>query len=142
MSHDDLDATTRAPDVAAADPDVAADDPDVAAVGPDTDDAARDALPPVVDWSRTARRMRTMVLGIGGVVITAWLAIGLLGTGLSWSLLGELAGFGLFAVFASEVVIVGGSALAGMLRAGERGDRLSGNDVSLLPPQLTRRRRR
>ena len=39
-----------------------------------------------------------------------------------------------------EFVVVGGSALRGMLRAGERGERLSGRDVMLLPPQVRRKR--
>ena len=50
-------------------------------------------------------------------------------------------GLALALLFVAEVVIVGGSALRGMLAAGERGDRLASSDVSLLPPQLTRRRR-
>jgi hypothetical protein len=39
-----------------------------------------------------------------------------------------------------EFVVVGGSALRGMLRAGERGERLASGDVMLLPPQVRRKR--
>jgi hypothetical protein len=98
---------------------------------------------PVVDFPRTLRRLRISLLVIGALVLAAWVVAGVAG-GDGWSLrlLAELVGFGLFAAFAVEFVVVGGSAARGMLRAGERGDRLAATDVSLLPPQLTRRRRR
>lgn len=98
--------------------------------------------PSVVDFGRTARRLRWSLSVLGVAVLVAWLAIGLAGgSGLRLRLLGELVGWALLAGFVVEVVVVGGSAIAGMLRAGERGDRLAGSDVSLVPPQLRRRRR-
>ena len=98
--------------------------------------------PPVVDWSRTARRLRGVLTGIGAVVVATWLGLGF-GTGeLSLGALGELVGIGMLVAFVLEAIIVGGSALRGLLAAGARGDRLASGDVSLLPPQLTRRRRR
>jgi hypothetical protein len=102
--------------------------------------APPEGLPPIVDWHRTARRMRTVLLTIGGVVLVVWLGSALLGDGLRPRLLGELVGLGLLVAFLAEVVIVGGSALRGMVAAGERGHRLSHGDVSLLPPQLRRGR--
>jgi hypothetical protein len=97
--------------------------------------------PGVVDFSRTGRRLRWSLGALAAVVVVFWLAVGLLGDGgLRLRLLGELAGWALLAGFVVEVVVVGGSALAGMLRAGARGDRLAGPDVSLVPPQLRRRR--
>jgi hypothetical protein len=101
-----------------------------------------DPSPPIVDWARTARRLRAVLATIGGVIVVAWLAHALVTGGVDLPLLAELIGFGLFAAFVVEVVVVGGTAVRGMLAAGERGERLSGPDVSLLPPQLTRRRRR
>jgi hypothetical protein len=72
------------------------------------------------------------VLWIVAAVREGWPAFGRLG---------ELVGFGLLAAFVIELVVVGGAALRGMLRAGERGERLSSDDVGLIPPQLRRRRR-
>ncbi len=101
-----------------------------------------DERPAIVDWGRTARRMRWLLAVLSLVVVLAWLGVGFAGDGPSLGLLGELVGFALLAAIAGEVVIVGGSALRGMLTAGARGERLASADVSLLPPQLTRRRRR
>jgi hypothetical protein len=110
---------------------------------PDADASTTPTSPtPVVDFPRTWRRLRVSLLSVGGLVVLGWLVLGALGDGWSLRLLAELFGLGLFLSFAVEVVVVGGSAARGMLRAGERGDRLAGGDVSLLPPQLTRRRQR
>lgn len=97
-----------------------------------------DPLPPVVDWRRTAHRLRRVLLVIGALVLAGWLGAGLLGDGLRLRLLGELVGIGLLVAFVAEVVVVGGSAVRGVLVAGERGHRLSLWDVSLIPPQLRR----
>ena len=98
--------------------------------------------PPIVDWSRTARRLRAVLTTLGAVVVLTWLGLGV-GTGeLTLRALGELVGIGLLVAFVLEAVIVGGSALRGLLAAGARGDRLASGDVSLLPHQLTRRRGR
>ncbi len=98
--------------------------------------------PSIVDWGRTARRIRLVLASLGVIVLGAWLALGVFGgSGFEPRLLGELVGLALLVAFLAEVVVVGGAAIRGMLRAGERGDRLAGSDVSLLPPQLTRRRR-
>jgi hypothetical protein len=92
-----------------------------------------------VDWARAGRRLRASALVIGTIV-----AIGSLAT---WLLSGApeagtwLFG-GLLAMFVVEVVVVGGSAVSGMLRAGERGDRLARSDVSLLPARVQRVHRR
>jgi hypothetical protein len=97
--------------------------------------------PPLVDWSRTGRRLRRVALVLGSLVILGWVADGLLGDGgFRLRMLGELTGIALLLAIAAEIVVVGGAALVGMLRAGERGERLSGSDVSLVPPQLRRRR--
>jgi hypothetical protein len=99
------------------------------------------AAPRVVDWSRTVRRLRRALLTIAVLVVVAWAVLGAVDGTLSGRLLAELTGLGLLAGFVAEVVVVGGGAVRGMLTAGSRGDRLAGGDVSLLPPQLTRRRR-
>jgi hypothetical protein len=104
---------------------------------PDPTDA-----PPIVDWRRTARRLRAILLVIALVVLAAWLVDGVLGAGLTLRRLGEFAGLGLLVAFVAEVVVVGGSAVRGLLTAGQRGHRLAGGDVGLLPPQLQRRGQR
>lgn len=97
---------------------------------------------PLIDWARTGRRLRRVAAFLTILVVVAWVVIGFAGaSGFQLRLLGELAGLGLLVAIAAEVVIVGSVALAGMLRAGERGERLAGSDVSLLPPQLRRGQR-
>ncbi len=96
---------------------------------------------PVVDFAATARRLRRSLLVLGCVVLIAWPLVGeVRSVGLSAGLLGELVGWALLAAFVIEAVIAGGAALRGMFRAGARGDRLAARDVSMLPPQLRRRR--
>lgn len=102
---------------------------------------ARDGAAVLLDFGRTARRLAVAVGVIGVLVVTTWTVLTVT-TGASLRLLGELAGLGLLCAFLVEVVVVGGSAVRGMLRAGERGERLAAPDVSLVPPQLLRRRRR
>lgn len=102
--------------------------------------------PPVVDLPATARRLRRLLVGIGATVLAVWLVRALTIGAARPSDLAALVGLGLLVAFLVEVVVVGGAALAGLLEAGARGDRLSGPDVTLLPPQwrrrLARRRRR
>ena len=77
------------------------------------------------------------------LVVVGWLVDGIVGdTGFRLRVLGELGGLALLATFVAEVVVVGGASVRGMLRAGDRGERLAGSDVSLLPPQLRGCRRR
>ncbi len=109
---------------------------------PTTAGTSDEPVPPIVDWRRTAHRLRRVLLVIATGVVTIWVGLGIAGDGFGLARLGELAGLGLLVAFVAEVVVVGGSAVRGMLKAGERGDRLASADVSLLPPQLTRRRRR
>ena len=95
----------------------------------------------IVDWHRTGRRLRRQLLVIVGSVVVAWLAIGVVGDGHSLRSLAELVGLGVLLAIAAEIVIVGGAAVRGMLAAGARGDRLASADVTLLPPQVSRRLR-
>ena len=110
---------------------------------PDERDGTRpvDAPRPLVDFRRTARRLTIAVAAIGVLVLATWVVLAVT-TGAPLRLLAELAGLGLLGVFAVEVVVVGGSAVRGMLTAGERGERLASGDVALVPPQLLRRRGR
>lgn len=105
-----------------------------------TAEALDPELPPVVDWLRTGRRLAISLGVIGTSVVLVWAGLSLTRGAFSVRLLGELVGLGLLIAFAAEVVVVGGAAVRGLLRAGERGDRLASSDVSLLPPQLRRRR--
>lgn len=110
--------------------------------GPTEGGAAVDAASrPLIDFVRTARRLGTAVGVIGALVLVTWTVLVVTGDA-PLRLLAELAGLGLLGAFVVEVVVVGGSALRGMLDAGERGERLAAPDVSLVPPQLLRRRSR
>lgn len=110
-------------------------------VPPDASEPASET-PPLIDWGRTARRLRRVVLALAVVVIVGWVAIGITSdAGFRLRVLGEMTGLAVLVAIAAEVVIVGSVALTGLLRAGERGERLAGSDVSLLPPQVRRGRR-
>ena len=98
-----------------------------------SDDAGAVGL---VDWGRTGRRVRTSVLVLTAVVLGLWTVLSLLGGGFELRTLGGLVGLALALLFLVELVVVGGAALRGMLRAGERGERLSSGDVGLLPPRV------
>lgn len=95
----------------------------------------------VVDFPAVGRRLlRLLALAaavvVGGsvllAVVPAWQW--------SWRSVGEIAGWTVVATLVIEISITASTAVVGLLRAGERGDRLAGSDVSLLPPQLRRRR--
>lgn len=93
----------------------------------------------LVDWRHLGRRVWLLAL--------TWLGFGLLGAGMTTALLGSLgpgalwAGVAALGFLASVVAAVALSAVRGMLRAGERRERLAGGDVGLLPPQVRTRLR-
>jgi len=95
----------------------------------------------IVDWARTARRLRRTLFGLLGLVAGSFVVLSAADGRLDPLLLAELIGLALLVAFAIEVVVVGGAALRGMLAAGERGERLASQDVGLLPPQILRRAR-
>ncbi|MEX0868994.1 MAG: hypothetical protein WD011_04915 [Nitriliruptoraceae bacterium] len=96
----------------------------------------------VVDFARVGRRLRRSLTFVVVGALVSWPVFGVArGVGLSLRLLGELAGWAALAAFVIELVIVGGAAMRGLIRAGARGDRLARGDVTLVPPQLLRRRR-
>lgn len=97
---------------------------------------------PLVDWQGVGRRMRRSAVVLTSGAVLAWLAVGLATGGPRPSALGNYLGAAVGLMFAVELVVVGGSALRGMYRAGRRGERLAGGDVALLPPQLFGRRER
>lgn len=99
----------------------------------------RDA-PPLIDWARTGRRLRAVAAALAVAVLVVWLITWAVTGTPRPALLAELAGFGLLAMFVCEFFIVGGTAVRAMLTAGARGDRLASDDVSLLPPQVRRRK--
>lgn len=95
---------------------------------------------PIVDFPRAARRLRASAIVLGTAAVVGWVVAGVAGDGVHVADLGGWIGAALLGMFLVELVVVGGSALAGMLRAGDRGERLAGRDVGLLPPQVTGRR--
>ena len=105
-----------------------------------TDASDAPVTAPLLDFRRTARRLALALAIIGALVLVGWGVLAV-ATGAPLRLLAELAGMGVLAAIAVEVVVVGGAAVRGMLTAGERGERLAAPDVSVIPPQLARRRR-
>jgi len=95
----------------------------------------------LVDHAAVGRRLRRSFLLLVSATLLAWLVAGLFAGQLEASRLVELVGVAVLLALLIEVVIVGGAAVAGALRAGERGERLSSDDVRLVPPQLRRVRR-
>lgn len=96
--------------------------------------------PHLVDWSLIGRRLRWTAVTLLAAAIGSWVLVGALGSGLRLADVWGYVGLAFVGMFVVEVVVVGGSAVRGLLRAGERGERLAGDDVGLLPPQLGRRR--
>lgn len=106
------------------------------------DRATPDSAGPVqhlVEWEATARRLRRSSVVLLGAGLVAWVVTSVVES--QWSLagLGNWLGLALLAMFVAEVVVVGGSAVRGLLRAGDAGERLSSNDVGLFPPTPRRR---
>lgn len=95
----------------------------------------------LVDHAAVGRRLRRSFLLLVTATLVAWLVSGLFVGRLETSRLVELLGVAVLLALLIEVVVVGGAAIAGALRAGERGERLSADDVRLVPPQLRRVRR-
>ena len=97
--------------------------------------------PPIVDFGRAARRVRTSAAGArarsrwSGGWSPAWWA-----AGSTPPTSGRGPALALAGMFLVEVVVVGGSALRGMLRAGDRGERLAGGDVGPAPAAADRTR--
>lgn len=92
----------------------------------------------LVDWGRAGRRVRAGALALAAAVLVGWVVLSLAGDGFSGRTLGGLVGLALALLFLVELVVVGGAALRGMLRAGERGERLASDGVGLLPPRVPR----
>ncbi len=96
----------------------------------------------LVPWERVGRRIALTAAGLAVATLLVWAIAGVIGDGHRVRDLAGWLGLALGLLFVAEVVVVGGAALRGMLRAGEQGERLAGGDVGILPPQLTRRGRR
>jgi uncharacterized membrane protein len=90
----------------------------------------------LVDYGRTARRLRRSLVLLCLATLVLWLIGGAVRGGLTLRALIELSGVALLLALLVEFLIVGGAALGGALRAGGRGERLASADVRLVPPQL------
>lgn len=95
---------------------------------------------PIVDWTRLGRTVVALVVG--------WVVVTVVGLAVSAGLVGGLdgavvllwIGLGTAGLVATLVVAIAVSAMRGVLRVGDRGQRLAGDDVGLTPPQVRRRR--
>jgi len=96
----------------------------------------------ILDHARIARRLRRWLALLLLATIGAWFVGGLVGGELTLRGLTGLLGVALLLALLVEAVVVGGAAVRGALRAGERGHRLASDDVMLLPPQVASRLRR
>jgi hypothetical protein len=93
----------------------------------------------LVDYPRTARRLRRSFALLSAATLVLWLLGGALDGALTLRGLVELSGVAILLALLLEVLVVGGAAVGGALRAGGRGERLASDDVRLVPPQLRRR---
>jgi len=96
----------------------------------------------IIDHARIARRLRRWLVLLLAATLLAWLVGGLVGDGPTLRGLTGLLGVAVLLALFVEIVVVGGAAAAGALRAGARGHRLAAADVTLLPPQVAARFRR
>ena len=96
----------------------------------------------ILDHARIARRLRRWLVLLLIATLAAWLIGGLVGDGPTLRGLTGLLGVAVLLALFVEIVVVGGAAVAGALRAGARGHRLAASDVTLLPPQVAARFRR
>ncbi len=112
----------------------------VAGADDDNDAAATGSHEPLrlVDWEATAHRLRRSSLVLLGFGLVAWVVTSAVDGQWTRAGLGNWLGLALLAMFVVEVVVVGGSAVRGLLRAGDAGERLSHGDVGLLPPARRR----
>lgn len=96
---------------------------------------------PIVDWTRLGRTVAALVVG--------WVLVAAIGPAVTAALTGGIdrgvvllwVGLGTAGLVATLVVAIAVSAVRGMLRAGDRGERLARDDVGLSPPQVRGRRR-
>lgn len=96
---------------------------------PDTD--------PLVSWRHVGHQLGKTALGGLVGAVAAGLIAKLSGTPAPTAL-GVALGVGALVAVGGAIWLVAGSAWRGMLRAGERGERLAGDDVGLTPPKLRR----
>lgn len=96
----------------------------------------------LLDHARIGRRIRRWLAFLAVATVLAWLIGGLVGDGPTLRGLAGLVGVAVLLAVMVEIVVVGGAAVGAALRAGARGERLAAPDVTLVPPQLRRRRAR
>lgn len=93
----------------------------------------------LLEHGRTARRVRRLVVIVGVLGLVGFAATWLVDGGLSADVFLLWAGLVALAAVLGAMVIVAAAAFRGMLRAGDRGERLADRDVGLIPPQLRAR---
>ncbi|MGH3441029.1 MAG: hypothetical protein ACRDUY_03085 [Nitriliruptorales bacterium] len=100
--------------------------------------AEREERRPLVQWGGLARVV--LVAGLVALALVAVVAgVLVVAGGRPLRDVAPLAGLVVVAFLVTVVLAVGWSAVRGMLRAGDHGERLASRDVGLLPPQARRR---
>lgn len=97
---------------------------------PGTGGRGAERRPGLIDWGRLARRL--------GVVAGVWTGIAVAGALITLTVADRAAtglwlGVGAVGLGVTGVAVVARSAFVGMLRAGDRGERLASDDVGLTP---------
>jgi hypothetical protein len=93
---------------------------------------------PVIDTEGLAARLRMLAVVVGGLTFVGVVADGLV-QGLTFAVLGRWVGISLAALLVLSALVVAVDAFQGVSAAQRRGDRLSGDDVGLVPPRRRRR---
>lgn len=102
--------------------------------------AEREEPRTLVQWGGLARVVLVAAL-VALALLTVAAVVLVLAGGRSLGEVAPFAGIAVVGFLVTVVLAVGWSALRGMLRAGDVGERLASRDVGLLPPQARRRRR-
>jgi len=94
----------------------------------------------LLDFRPLAARLQT-VAGVLALATLVAIVVDGLRNGLSFAIMGRWIGLFVAVLLVAAAVSVALHALSGLGAAGRRGERLAGDDVRLLPPVPTRRRR-
>lgn len=93
----------------------------------------------LLDHGRTVQRVRVLAVVVGGFASVGLIGSWVVASGPSLGPFLLWAGLAVLVIVLGAIAIVTAAAVRGMLRAGDRGERLADGDVGLVPPQLRSR---